>query len=91
VKYCPKCEQTFYTDFTYEFCAVHQKEYYDWLNKSYSPEIKCKCGSDQYTDGFLNMIDPPLMPAMKVYRCAKCDEVRLEVSDEREVRIMVRE
>jgi len=90
VKYCPKCEGAIYPNFTLKMCHSHQKKYDDWLNKPYSPEVKCKCGSDQYIDGFLQMTSPPSFPEEKVYRSAKCNEMRCEVADDSEVRIMVR-
>jgi hypothetical protein len=60
----------------YKFCAQHQKECEKWLNDSYAPQDCIKCSSSSFVDGEMEMTDPPTSK-MKVYRCSKCEDVRI--------------
>jgi len=80
VKYCCKCEEGFYDVMEHAFCDEHQKEYDEWLNEIYIPEGNCPCGSSVWTNGSMQLTDPPTFPEMMVFRCAICHYIQLEYS-----------
>ena len=83
---CPKCIGFFSLDS--KFCETHQREYDAWLNKEYVPDEKCENGHKEWIRGTLQMTDPPIYPEKEVFRCSKCNDVRLERDADGNVRIM---
>ena len=84
---CPKCDG--YFGVGYKFCPAHQKEYNNWLNAQYSP-MSCECGNDEWQDGELQMTNPPTYPMMKIFRCSKCGNPKLERTEQGTVRFVAR-
>lgn len=89
IKWCPKCEDSISRVFANAFCDLHQKEYDHWLNQEYTPQ-PCKCGNNEWVDGTLQLTNMTIEPLMGVYRCTKCNVVRLMKAQDGMIRIMPR-
>lgn len=61
-----------------EVCIHSTKE--DEYSKMYSPREKCDCGSSEWIEGKMDIVQPVhgyKFPQKDVHRCKKCNEVRV--------------
>lgn len=92
MNYCPKCEGAFFKNLHIAWCTAHQKEYDDYMNAPPYCACICPCGNDEWIDAEFQMTDPPSFPLMKIFRCTKCTDVKLEKSMKTDkIRIAIRE
>lgn len=79
---CPKCIGFLVDDF--RLCDKHKKEFDAWDKAAYISEEQCKCSKDPTTwiEGYIQMINPPTDPMIKVWRCKKCDSPKMEESED---------